>query len=312
MSFRDKAAAVKAEGVAERGNFTPHGVPLRVYNYWLENSRSNRALDIRLGERKENFCHFWRVVALWAPLRWLKNKANAFIEHPATGPALLVLFLAGLVAACIMFGSVLNVLGVIAATAVAIALIAAGLAGGVTLAMGEERAREYDMPERNAAIVCSVLGLPTAIVGFLLAKGVILYNRHLSEYSMNIMLGLVVLAIVAFYVAIGVSEGWAALLMASLGTVVVIGVAAGMIWLGVLLSDYLSGKRKIAERQRYEARSAYYDEHGEWPAPPKREPGRIANFFRGLGDFIILLAQVIRVNKWKICPLVEVDSTDSV
>lgn len=52
MSLRGKASEVLAEGVAQRGHFTPSGAPLRMYNYWLNNSVSNRALNIRTGVKR--------------------------------------------------------------------------------------------------------------------------------------------------------------------------------------------------------------------------------------------------------------------
>ena len=44
----------------------------------------------------------------------------------------------------------------------------------------------------------------------------------------------------------------------------------------------------------------------EYVYGPKKEPGRLKKFFAGLGDFFVLAANVVRVKKWKICPLVEV------
>lgn len=36
----------------------------RIYVYWLKTTHA----DI---PRQENFCHFWRVILIWAPLEWL-------------------------------------------------------------------------------------------------------------------------------------------------------------------------------------------------------------------------------------------------
>jgi hypothetical protein len=33
----------------------------------------------------------------------------------------------------------------------------------------------------------------------------------------------------------------------------------------------------------------------------------MAKIFSGIGDLVVLLAQVVRVKKWGICPLVEID-----
>lgn len=41
----------------------------RVYRYWLDNGRSG--FRWACGQRRENLCHYVRVVLLWAPLAWL-------------------------------------------------------------------------------------------------------------------------------------------------------------------------------------------------------------------------------------------------
>lgn len=45
---------------ARRGTFTPTGVPYDIYRWW----RQRTTRDIV----RENFCHYWRVVLIWAPL----------------------------------------------------------------------------------------------------------------------------------------------------------------------------------------------------------------------------------------------------
>jgi len=89
------------------------------------------------------------------------------------------------------------------------------------------------------------------------------------------------------------------LLLAVVGAALVIG--AG--WVGaVLLSDYLDGREEYIAEKRQE----YYDEHGEFP--PGKEAGKFKKFFLGLGDFLVLAGQFIRVKKWKFCPTVQVDT----
>jgi hypothetical protein len=77
------------------------------------------------------------------------------------------------------------------------------------------------------------------------------------------------------------------------------------------LSDWVAGRRLVQEEKDEARREAFnngeitYDEYIGRHIPNKFEIA-VAKFFRGLGDFVILIGQVIRVNKWKICPTVEV------
>lgn len=53
------------KGAAERRDWNPeaNSAHYRVYKWWMKRS----------GKRptRENFCHYWRVVLIWAPLHWL-------------------------------------------------------------------------------------------------------------------------------------------------------------------------------------------------------------------------------------------------
>src|SRR4051812_11756485 len=84
-NLRTRASEIKAAGEAERGNFEPTGAPKRLYQYWLSHSTTSRADKVRTGLQRENFCHFWRVVAIWAPLMFLrrgvvKAAENRFVQ----------------------------------------------------------------------------------------------------------------------------------------------------------------------------------------------------------------------------------------
>lgn len=63
MSLRSKAGNIRTHANDTRGVITAHGVPLRIYNYWRDNTLDN------VGQ--ENLCHFVRVILFWAPLMWL-------------------------------------------------------------------------------------------------------------------------------------------------------------------------------------------------------------------------------------------------
>jgi hypothetical protein len=81
MSNAEKAREVLERGATRRGTWSPKadGMSRRIYKWWQ--ARSN---DVR---SQENFCHYWRVVLIWAPLRWVAK------------PLLWLLALAAIVAA---------------------------------------------------------------------------------------------------------------------------------------------------------------------------------------------------------------------
>jgi len=97
---------------------------------------------------------------------------------------------------------------------------------------------------------------------------------------------------------------------AAVVTGVIIGGAATLTGLVLLVSwivDHFEAKKDLA---REALREAWYnneisdDEY--FGVKKKREPGKISKFFHGIGDFLVLIAQVVRVKKWKICPFVEI------
>jgi hypothetical protein len=134
VNFRQRASELVAQGEAVRSDFTPRGVPLEMYEWWLDNSPSEKALDIRLGYRQENFCHFWRVVLIWVPLMWTMDKAIAFATTKTFKviASLVGLALVGVVIyALTTTGSWLELLGVLALL-VGVAAGIFGLVWGVT------------------------------------------------------------------------------------------------------------------------------------------------------------------------------------
>lgn len=66
MTVRDKAEEIRQRGEAKRGNFSPepNSGPVKAYKYFYANSGTDEP-------DRENFCHFWRVVVIWAPLLWV-------------------------------------------------------------------------------------------------------------------------------------------------------------------------------------------------------------------------------------------------
>lgn len=270
--FKNKASEIKAAGVAERGNFTPSGVPLRIYNYWLDNSASTKAFDIKHGNRRENFCHFWRVVAIWAGLLWLgRGVVKAFSNKT--------------------FNIVLGVV-IIAALATVLTVTHTWLAAlvGVGIATG------------FVAVVAGV-GISIAIVQekFWNPR----WNDMASKIFFGVMIAIAAGSVIAMLVFATIDAGWIVpIIVAS-----IIALAALLIFGGSKWSEYLAGKRALERKKHQEMLHNMTDEeYYAWRAEQSKapEPSKFALFFIGVGDFLILIFQVVRVKKWKICPLVEV------
>lgn len=298
MNFRDKAREIRSRGEAERGNFAPTAgsVPVRMYQYWAKDSGKAPA--------RENFCHFWRVVALWAPARFVKNKvmdvADYFLERKiATGIGLVVLYLLcafvllttdALMGGILMFVIPLSILGTIS---------------GLILSLNLDNDPLTDS-EFKSCLVFAFLGLPVSLPVFLLSKGIQNWPKSWTEPVGNAIakLGIGILIAAGFaLLTLGFLElGWVFLLY----LVGILGGSAGVVFGGIFLVDFLIGRRAAAlEREEKEAEE-YFIVNGVWPTVEPKEPGRVKKFFSGVADFLILAAQVVRVKKWKICPMVTI------
>ena len=270
-NIREKAREIKAAGEAERGNFTPTGVPKRMYNYWLDNSNSRKAGRIQRGMERENFCHFWRVVAIWAPLMFLGRGIVKVVEHPVTLPLFGTLFVITALTLLIWSGAWLGL------------LFAIGLGLAIFIAA--------------AAIVLGVI----YVKDNWWTRGATRFTKKVFAFvSLTALAAFVVFGLTMATLEIGLVF-WVYLVSAA-------AILAGAVFALEKLSTYISGRRALARAEREAAYERYLS--GEGPNPNEREPrepGRIDKFFSGLGDFLILIFQVVRVNKWKICPMVEVD-----
>lgn len=275
--FRNKAAEIKAAGEAQRGNFEPTGAPKRLYDYWLAESDSKKAEAIRKGTRKENFCHFWRVVAIWAPLQFLKNKAVGAVEHKAFMPMFIALVVLIAIVTPVILGGWEAVFLLLAAIAAVFALLGAG-AGLAALS------EKYP---RQATVVGKWTGIALAAALFVAA--------------------------LVWFISL---SGWAGVTLLTIGAVI-----GGLVYMNVeRISDYIHYRRAKREKaedarraERDKAREAFLNGTGPNPYEIKvRKPSalerKVRAFFKGIGDFIIMIAQIVRVNKWKICPIVEVDT----
>lgn len=307
MSLREKAREVKAAGEEARGDFTPTGAPLRAYKYWAQRSRNV--------PDKENFCHFWRVVVFWAPFMAFRNGLERLFSNAYFLGAVAVALLVAIVLAGITWGQ----FGTIALIVLAALYGIAGLVFG-----GIYASEKYDhdswkpkpdgvdrwqwngdifQPEVEPVFKwVTLFTLPTSWLTF----SIFSIGKRLGKDTVGLIFRGLAFTLgfgyIAFLLVIGfVQLGW--WMLAVLGGIVgglatLFGVVIGLGHLFENLRAYR--KQKAAKRP-----APTNDKLAEVKAP--REPGKVSKFFSGIADFLVLAAQVVRVNKWKICPLVTID-----
>lgn len=260
MSFKDKAREVYDRGVETRGDYTPSGLPLRNYQYFVANGGDVPA--------RENFCHYWRVALLWAPTMMWDNKYSERSK--------------------------------IAQGVIAYSIITA-LLGALWLPL---------------AFV--LIGIPTIIsAGWVLAQSFPFIGKAVNRVPSKVwaFLGNTVMVLTALatltLLAVALTQAvmsvgiWAVLGVAGIA-IAAVALLFGIVACVIGFGEYVNGRRKTKKVEAQCASFAFYDEHGYWPASAVKKKSTIKAFFSGIADFAILLGQIVRVNKWKICPLVDV------
>lgn len=305
-NLRDKAREIREQGEAERNNFEPSGAPLRLYNYWLKRSSTKDAEAIRDGRRKENFCHFWRVVVFWAPFMWFRRGVVRVVEHPATIVLIVLAMLAAAAYTVVTIQDARLVAGIVAGVLWTVSGLAAGAA------VSTEGFRNTETWEK----VFLALTLPVSLVGYAVGRAVVTWTPKRTRFTVGglltaaalLIVGMIVVAIVQ---SIGANGFW--LTMGYIGLVLLAAAAGLALMLGAgfafgKLGELIGSARRARKAKALEAYEATLDDEDYYYTPrAKREPGKVAKFFTGVGDFLVFLSQIIRVNKWKICPLVTVD-----
>lgn len=238
MDLSDKARDVVAEGTARRGEYDPEpgSVPYRLYQDYAR--RGGRV------PTRENFCHFWRVVVIWAPLFWVR-------DHTVN-------------------------------TAPFKRFMKSGV-GGTLKAVGRGIAFPFKFIDRKVG------------------------HDRLMNIGIITFMTLVVLYALGMLFLMGSSLAWWAPL------VLVAGLAAVAVFIGYVIEPLIDKRqrRKQAERDAAWAKRWEAILNGTYEPEPEvvKQPGIVRRFFSGLWDLIVLLAQVIRVKKWKICPYVNIEVT---
>jgi len=255
-NFRDRTRAIVAQGEQERKSFAPKGAPARLYNYWLDNSRSDKAAAIRSGRRRENFCHwFWTMLILAPALAF-----GRFIDRHAWLIAVPIL-----VAVVALFWALIADFGIVSV------LIGIGIAIAFI-----------------AALAGLIVGVEALHKRFPVAMGRIGVGLVIAAFA-----SVVVLLAFAFISSTG-----------TVGAVIVTALfltVAGIVWKFQDIASYIEGREEQKLRERIERK---YEEPAVVAEP--REPGALSKFFKGAGEFIVMVAQFVRVKKWKTCPLIDV------
>lgn len=93
--LQESRQMILSRGDASRLNWDPDPASFhyRVYRWWAK--KANRDIDT-----EDNFCHYWRVVMIWAPLRFLANP----VFYATIGAVLLVS--AGMLLYCLWVAAV--------------------------------------------------------------------------------------------------------------------------------------------------------------------------------------------------------------
>lgn len=292
MNFKDKAKRTVERGRADRANYIPDrdSAPLRMYQFWA----SVRPKKV---PTRENFCHYWRVVVIWAPIWFVLFKTTNALENK-TVRNLVFLMAALAVLSLIGFGGPVAWLafgGILASCYTLVGII-----------FGAYYADEgYD--EKNNGRIALAFTLP-ALVGIGLYHGIRKFkNRkrrvHLSEgakdFVVRALFVLLMLAggtVIALYAIVDLTAFLMALvLLAAFGL---------LVFALSYLASFLKNRRDASVKQR--TTFVEKEEFGYIHTVAVVKPSRTAKFFIAIGDFLNLAFQVVRVKKWKICPIVEI------
>lgn len=295
MSFRDKARSIREQGAAERGNYTPsrNGVPLRMYQFWA-NLRPHKVPE------RENFCHYMQVVLVWAPLWFVFRLLERFVTSRA-----------GLVTVCVsalaVVGYLLSLGGIVAFQFLALLVFSVYCGLGFTMgAIAAATRNSYD-PFTEEFGWKPLFYFITALPAYALTAIIDNAVRKVSKNTWSAIGRVVGKAIVGLVVAIAAG----CLIFMAVTQLLYFLMAIGLVVAGALILlalSFLADLLKQKHRASVKARTTYETvDYGYYEAAVAViEPSRVAKFFMAIGDFINLAFQVVRVKKWKICPIVEI------
>lgn len=305
--LRQRARVIKDEGAIQRRNWnpSPDSAHYKFYRYWQRSRRKYVA--------RENFCHYWRVVLIWAPLLWL-CKALAVVTVAALAVLLgFIIYKSGFQALDV----ILAIAGVLAAYAY---LIWTLIVGQIPFQWAFPEVVKPDKWLTDKPKIVKVTAYASAaplmvVILLILFIGRLGYyvfvvpqlrhrayerfftwlvTTHLGEDKparwIRPWLG-VPLIFVLVTAPFGTGRHidlWVVIVLASVGAL--IGVVIG---LAALIAFRRTAAEHLTEPFRVKRKTV-----------SKRQP--LKAFFRGVGDFLVLIWSVILTRKWKICPKVDI------
>lgn len=299
----DKAREIHKRGMEERGDYSPRGFPLRVYNYWARTSGH--------APRRENFCHYWRVVLIWGPLRFFfvnpaERALDAVADFAKTAVGVVTLLTAYAVVMLLLTvqGDGLWSLGLI---------VPYVMVGGVLTAvmMFDD---EYGDLAFNTFTPLGKLGIvllsPVMLLTFLLLSPVKYWNNTMHRIAMWIVITIGAAAALGalFLLGYAIYSGYLLDILLVLGA----GAALLAVVLGIgYLAEMMTARNRMKrdeEAKRLEAMT--FDERLDYlRSLEERPPSKMREFFTAVGDLFRLVFQAVRVWKWKFCPTVTIPET---
>jgi hypothetical protein len=323
---------VHAQGAMQRRNWNPdHGsAHYRLYTKW-QGIASNPPL-------RENFCHYWRVVFLWAPLALMRHAvAEAYRRYVwlevLTYAVVVLASMAGLAALTTLFT---GVMGTVLIMAFGYAYVFIGgramleLASEVTrpgfLGIDERVWPWLDRQEMGIKCLFALVFSPVAIALFtiflplLSFGGLVTWLFEDKHIHRPIGRALVAHPNHRFFGWLGswlvIPAGLAAAAVFSvpmryvdavlLGIVCFAAILLGIMW----MTDVIRRHRDVRRVERPAAIRRFDDVDGV--AVLRSETPKKRGVFRSVGDFFHLGWTAILVWKWKTCPWVTIESPQQV
>ena len=156
--IKEMTREVVREGEDRRATFTAQGTPLRIYKWWHRHTKRQVT--------KENFCHYCRVVAIWAPLMFIRMLLARIFGDRQFWICMALAIAAVLIGTGIAFpGEVGVVLFWIVAACAAIV----GFIVGIALSDYVKDKSEFDDMSKRLKIITAAVALvtiPAVVFGF--------------------------------------------------------------------------------------------------------------------------------------------------
>ncbi len=308
--FGRKAEEIRKQGALERGEFNPTGKPRDMYLYWRATQKNP--------PKTENFCHFWRVVAIWAPLAYLRagvvNVLGAVVNGiGAKGFAVLGALgvLATLVALTVFVSPLFLLIPVLLYVLLGIFAAGATLSGYDDLDELRDAAANDD--ESREILTAFKWSTPVSYAVYGLVRAI---KRVSTETWDKVGVVLLVLLSALIVVTLGglltnlfLLTGWFGLVWVALA---IAGIALffGALYVFITLVEAAGDRRRRKEKEYLEKIKTgeievEVKEKSDWVPGPLLS--KILAGINVVWDFFAVAFNYVRVRKWKICPIVKID-----